>query len=330
MTHSTIIAATATALIVTWLAATLASRLRPRVRYGQHPPMPPGPPPLPIVGNVRDLPPAGSRPWEFWLQHKDLYGPISSISALGRNMIVVHDPEIIAELLEKRGGKYSSRPWFPFASDLCEYANGTVLLPSGHKIRAHRKYMHATIGTKAALAQHVEHQSIEVRRFLLRVMEQPDELLEHIKSEAGAIIVKIAYGYTMEPHGRDPLIKLVQKSMDDFSVATAPGNWLIDIVPFLKYMPEFLPGMGFKQTAREFKDVITHVVNDPVEFVKRQMAKGDHYKSYVSNLYERVSDGEEVTPEDEHDVKWSAMALYTGGADTVSRKHYLILFSSTQ
>jgi hypothetical protein len=98
----------------------------------------------------------------------------------------------------------------------------------------------------------------------------------------------------------------------------------------VKYMPEFLPGMGFKQTAREFKDVITHVVNDPVEFVKRQMAKGDHYKSYVSNLYERVSDGEEVTPEDEHDVKWSAMALYTGGADTVSRKHYLILFSSTQ
>ena len=37
-------------------------------------PLPPGPKGLPLVGNVRDLPPAGKPEWEHWLKHKDLYG----------------------------------------------------------------------------------------------------------------------------------------------------------------------------------------------------------------------------------------------------------------
>lgn len=37
-------------------------------------PLPPGPKGLPLVGNIRDLPPHGSREWEHWLKHKDIYG----------------------------------------------------------------------------------------------------------------------------------------------------------------------------------------------------------------------------------------------------------------
>jgi hypothetical protein len=50
--------------------------------------------------------------------------------------------------------------------------------------------------------------------------------------EAAAIILKIIYGYTIEPHERDPLVDLVDRAMDEFTAAMVPGVWLVDSLPF--------------------------------------------------------------------------------------------------
>jgi hypothetical protein len=113
-------ATAAAAITVAWLTTMLVRRLlRPaKVRYSANPPLPPGPKGLPLIGNLRDLPPAGTQPYRFWLPHKDLYGPISSVSALGMTIVILHDPAVAAELYEKRGAKYSSRPRFTFAMEM--------------------------------------------------------------------------------------------------------------------------------------------------------------------------------------------------------------------
>ena len=54
---------------------------------------------------------------------------------------------------------------------------------------------------------------------------------------AGAIILKIAYGYTIEPHGTDPLVDLADRAVSQFSAASQPGIWLVDIIPFRKLSP---------------------------------------------------------------------------------------------
>lgn len=83
-------------------------------------PLPPGPKPWPLLGNVTDLPPPGQPEWKHWLKFKDLYGPISSITVLGQTLIIIHDKEAASELMEKRAGNYSSRPYAPFADGMCE------------------------------------------------------------------------------------------------------------------------------------------------------------------------------------------------------------------
>lgn len=49
--------------------------------------------------------------------------------------------------------------------------------------------------------------------------------------EAGAIILKIAYGYTIEPHKEDLLVNISKLALEHFSIAATPGIWLVDIIP---------------------------------------------------------------------------------------------------
>jgi hypothetical protein len=53
--------------------------------------------------------------------------------------------------------------------------------------------------------------------------------------EAGAVILKISHGYTIEPHKDDPLIHLAGKAMDEFGQAGVPGAWMVDMLPFREY-----------------------------------------------------------------------------------------------
>lgn len=43
-------------------------------QVSQLPPLPPGPRGLPVLGNLKDLPPPGMLEATHWLKHKELYG----------------------------------------------------------------------------------------------------------------------------------------------------------------------------------------------------------------------------------------------------------------
>lgn len=154
------------------------------------------------------------------------------------------------------------------------------------------------------------------------------------ESEAGAFILKITYGYNIEPHGEDPLVSLADLALQQFSNAIIPGAWLVDMIPaceylntpervfslvewgFLiqftvKYIPEWFPGANFKKIGRQYFDTLTKLVENPLSFTKYQMKEKKERHSFTSSL---LNQGE-----DESIVKWSAVALYGGGADTVRK-----------
>jgi hypothetical protein len=54
------------------------------------------------------------------------------------------------------------------------------------------------------------------------------------------VILKIAYGYSIDYQGTDPLIDLAEEAMDQFSLAVQPGKWLVDMLPICLF-PLLLP-----------------------------------------------------------------------------------------
>ncbi|KAL5501294.1 hypothetical protein ACEPAH_8554 [Sanghuangporus vaninii] len=275
-------------------------------------PLPPGPKPKPIVGNVADLPPAGEQEWVHWLKHKELYGPISSITVLGQTMIILNDSRHAFEIMEKRSALHSSRPRMIFGGEMVGWDNFLSSQAYSDRFRAYRKSVHGLLGSKWAVARFYPLQNVEVRRFLLRVLNKPEDLLHHIRTEAGAIILKIAYGYTIEPLKSDPLVDLADEALIQFSLSTSPGAWLVDVMPFLRYLPDWVPGTGFKRTAARWRKTVTELIEKPYEFVKQQMTKGTNEASYLSKLLEKGN----LSPEEDFVAKMTAASLYSGGADT--------------
>ncbi|KAH8651317.1 putative cytochrome P450 oxidoreductase OrdA-like protein [Xylariales sp. PMI_506] len=277
-----------------------------------HPPLPPGPKGLPIVGNVKDLPKRGSNLAHHWLTFKHRYGPISSITVMGKTIIIINSADVAFELLEGRSRKYSSRTGREFSSNMVGWEHALALTPYNQRFRTLRKDMGRVIGSKSGVSQFHSLQEAEVGHFLLHVLEQPESLFNHIRRETGSIILRISYGYKAESHRDDLLIDIIGDAMDKLSRSAVLGAYLVDTFPFLKYLPEWFPGAEFKKTARQWRAELNRVTDLPYAFVKHQMAQNEHEVSYLSRLVEAG----EPDSEKSFTNKWSAMSLYAAGADT--------------
>ncbi|OJJ48126.1 hypothetical protein ASPZODRAFT_2123095 [Penicilliopsis zonata CBS 506.65] len=277
-------------------------------------PLPPGPRPKPIVGNVADLPVRGEKGWEHWFKHKDQYGPISSVTTMGQTVIILSKAEVAFELLEKRSSLYSARPEAVFSKELAGWDRTVTMKSSASEVRVHRKYMAHLIGSKKAVANFTLQQDVETRRLLVRLLEHPADLWVHLQRLTAGSMLNILYGYTIEPQGSDSLMDVVNLSLSQFVLAVEPGAWLVDSFPWLKYLPEWFPGAGFHRTAREWGQTLALVAEQPYAFVVHQMGQGNNETSYVSKHIEDLN--HKPTPDEEHTIKWTAATMFAGGSDT--------------
>lgn len=151
------------------------------LRFGQTGKLPPSIRPLPILGNIRDLPPKGVPEFRHWLHHKDVCGPISSVTVFGSTIIILHDRQAAHDLLVRWSNKTSSRTRFEFSARMCGYGNFMVMQGNGDFFRRQKKLMHQQLGSKAAVAKFDELRYSEVRNFLLNLLKDPESLFDHIR-----------------------------------------------------------------------------------------------------------------------------------------------------
>ncbi|KAI1035635.1 hypothetical protein LB504_006129 [Fusarium proliferatum] len=274
--------------------------------------LPPGPRGLPLVGNVLDLPRADQFEAHHWAKHKDLYGNISSVTVFGQTLVIINDAKLVQTILNDRSAKHSSRSKMTFAGEMVGWDKTLSFLPFNDQLRSHRKKAHLCLKSEASISSNDTIQEIEVGHFLLHLLRDPDRLVEHIQKQAGSVIVKVVYGYTAEQFKPDPLLSTVRKVVDEFGIAAKPGAFMVDLIPILKYIPDWFPGASFKTTAKQWRSNLESSVEDPAAFVEHQVANGKDNTSFLSQLMQKKS----LTDREASENKWLAASLYAAGADT--------------
>ncbi|KAK0484843.1 cytochrome P450 [Armillaria novae-zelandiae] len=271
--------------------------------------LPPGPKELPLIGNLLDMP--TEKEWLTFAKWGERYGDIATVAFFGQRLIVLNSEKIAVDLLDKKSSIYSDRPTIQMGGELVGWKNTLVLVPYGKRFRNYRRLAHQLFGSQATMKQFLPVEERETHRFLKRILAHPENLSQHIRKTAGAIILHISHGYDIEEEN-DPFVILADRATDQFSVSTAPGGFLVNHIPALRHVPAWFPGAGFQQKAKKWAETLEDMVDRPYHFVKSQIAAGKAPLSLISSLLE----GRQVSTEEEFDIKWLAASLYSGGADT--------------
>lgn len=143
--------------------------------------LPPGPKPLPIIGNFFDLPPNDEPEFLHWFKHKDLYGPISSVTVMGQTLVIFHDRDAAHSVLNQKGRKTSARPRMNFAT-LAGFENFLITHQYHDTYRLHRRMVHQEIGTKSLSARFQTIQEREALQAVLQTFDGPDSMMVHLKT----------------------------------------------------------------------------------------------------------------------------------------------------
>lgn len=61
------------------------------------------------------------------------------------------------------------------------------------------------------------------------------------------------------------------------NTAAAPGTYLVSIIPQLQYVPEWVPGAGFKSVARRLRSQLIQLLEKPFQATVTAMVGGSTY-----------------------------------------------------
>ncbi|KAH7931093.1 cytochrome P450 [Leucogyrophana mollusca] len=270
-------------------------------------------PPGPRTGWFASFKVPSSYQWVTYAQWSKKYGDIIYVYVFGNPVMVLNSAEAADDLLEKRSKNYSSRPVRTMVVELMGWDWLFSSMPYGLRWKHHRKLFRHHFHPSLTSTYHpvVLEETYTTLRNLLRT---PDDFNHHIRRTAAAIVMKISYGHDVSDQG-DIYVTLADEALQGLGKAGIFGSFLVDYLPCLKHIPDWVPGAGFKRQARAWRTVTRAMIERPFQMVKDRMANGTAVPCFAQKELEKWS---QTGQDSEHEdiIKNVAGISYAAGADT--------------
>ncbi|KJA22148.1 hypothetical protein HYPSUDRAFT_139604 [Hypholoma sublateritium FD-334 SS-4] len=270
---------------------------------------PPGPPALPILGNVLQIPSDSQE--EVFTEWGRKYGDIVYIKIFKQPMIIINDLQTARDLLDKRSSIYSDRPRFVLLSELMGWSSASTHMRYGPRFRKHRRFINQVFNQRAIAALRPL-QEKEILVLLEGLRDTPADFVDHFRRYAAATILKITYGHDIVSVD-DLFVRLAERAGTLTVEAGSPAANMVDFFPIMKHIPTWAPFSAFKVKALVTRTAVEAMMRIPYEQVVADMKSGTAVPSYTSTLLEaHRGPAGALSPEDEEDIRGSAGTLFAG------------------
>ncbi|PVG02534.1 cytochrome P450 [Serendipita vermifera] len=277
---------------------------------------PPGPKPLPIIGNVLDCPP--NRWYETFTAWQKTYGDVIYMDLMGQPFLILNslaDPE---ELTNKRSNIYSSRPVHMMVTVLMYFGWSILMRQPGKEFNEQRKVFRKAIGPQV-LSQYDFLAEREVDRMVSSLIGFSGDPMHQIERVVSAIVLTLGYGDKLHREYGAELADLNVRNMRH-TTPIFTTFYAVTVFPWLRYIPAWFPGAEFHEVARKGKEMTQRIRDWPYGLVLQNMAKNEADPSFISNLF----NSPEFTNENLRDA---VALLYGGGVDTTSTACHVFLYN---
>ncbi|KAJ6525781.1 cytochrome P450, partial [Mycena vulgaris] len=156
--------------------------------------------------------------------------------------------------------------------------------------------------------------------FLHRLLDSPAKFERHLRHRAGMGILFTAYGINVQPED-DPHVDISENAFHAMACTGNRGAYLVDSLPFLKWVPDFFLGAGFKKEARELCKSVLAVPEAPYSFAKksliiRSFVSGTAKPSIASQILQEIEETQD--PDERRTKNYLTRFSPVAGADTTS------------
>jgi cytochrome P450 len=277
--------------------------------------MPPGPTPLPFVGNKFQLP--KSQPWIQFQKWSKVYGPIFTIWIGRKPTVIISDPVIAAELMEKRSTKYSSRPRMVAMGEILWDGASVLVQPYGKEWSVRRKLLHQAL-TPKALRLYKPVQTAEASRLCSELLVTPKNWEKLFERFTSSIVFCVSYGHRIDSLHAE-VIRQRFKFMHYSASLNVPGKYMVESFPLMKHIPDFLAPWKVeikahgREEARENMALVDGVRND----MSNAKTRGDDIPDSLCKLLLELREKEHI-PLSERDFSFIPASLFGAGSDTTA------------